>query len=492
MIVLRVAGVTGVTTLKIKHLTLLHFKNSKCNKCNISSILCGLLHLLHLRINECNRLNLIKINGVTPVTPATPKNSNIGKIFLIMFQLEKYKSEKSRHVCPACGVRRVFARYVDADTGEYLSNEVGRCNRESKCGYHFTPKDYFAANPNAAEARPAAKKTRSKSAPAPISAREKNKDAFQPDYIDSGILKKTLTNYENNSFVHFLFDLFIDSADLVRQSIKAYSVGTTREGKTVFWQIDRAKRIRTGKIIAYDAATGKRRKDIPPTWVHSELKRAGLVKEEFNLMQCFFGEHLLDDVRPAAIVEAEKTAIIASIVFPEFVWLAVGAKLTMKVDRLRSLGKRKIILYPDADGYKDWQETAHKARRLGLPVNVSSLIEAHATSEQKSNGYDLADYLIDEQYAIKEHNAFTDRYNDALECVQQNPTLMNEVNRRIDSHIARLMRGSNLTRTQADNEVMRSNTVRSIVIDVASSSGTNAASSPEASVSQTKQQKVFN
>ena len=63
-----------------------------------------------------------------------------------MVQLEKYHGTKSRHTCPACNSKGVFVRYQN-ERGEYVSFDVGRCNRESKCGYHYKPKQYFADNP---------------------------------------------------------------------------------------------------------------------------------------------------------------------------------------------------------------------------------------------------------------------------------------------------------------------------------------------------------
>ena len=74
------------------------------------------------------------------------------------------------------------------------------------------------------------------------------------------------------------------------------------------------------------------------TWAHSELIRSGLLKTDFNLNQCFFGEHLLlNNKKPVAVVESEKTAVIASICFPEFVWLAVGSK--------QNLNRKEVMLY---------------------------------------------------------------------------------------------------------------------------------------------------
>ena len=63
------------------------------------------------------------------------------------YELEKYKGIRSRYECPACHRKRVFARYVDTWTGKYLSPDVGRCNREDNCGYHYTPKEYDHDHP---------------------------------------------------------------------------------------------------------------------------------------------------------------------------------------------------------------------------------------------------------------------------------------------------------------------------------------------------------
>jgi len=73
--------------------------------------------------------------------------------------------------------------------------------------------------------------------------------------------------------------------------------------------------------------------------------------------------------KPAAVVEAEKTAIIAGLCFPEFVWLGGNSKTWLKAERLERTGEnRQIILYPDADGLDLWNETARNARAKGLMV----------------------------------------------------------------------------------------------------------------------------
>ena len=38
--------------------------------------------------------------------------------------------------------------YIDTENNnQYLSERVGKCNRLDKCGYHYTPREYFADNP---------------------------------------------------------------------------------------------------------------------------------------------------------------------------------------------------------------------------------------------------------------------------------------------------------------------------------------------------------
>lgn len=64
------------------------------------------------------------------------------------YQLEKYRGRATRHVCPQCGRKQVFTRYIDTHNNNmYVNEKVGKCNRIDKCGYHYTPRMYFEDNP---------------------------------------------------------------------------------------------------------------------------------------------------------------------------------------------------------------------------------------------------------------------------------------------------------------------------------------------------------
>ena len=64
------------------------------------------------------------------------------------YQLERYRGLSTRHVCPQCGRKNVFTRYIDTyNNNIYINDNVGKCNRIDKCGYHYTPKQYYTDNP---------------------------------------------------------------------------------------------------------------------------------------------------------------------------------------------------------------------------------------------------------------------------------------------------------------------------------------------------------
>ena len=62
------------------------------------------------------------------------------------FILESYNTKSSRFTCPSCGMPNQLTRYIDTESWQYLSDNVGICNRKTKCGYHYPPKQYFQDN----------------------------------------------------------------------------------------------------------------------------------------------------------------------------------------------------------------------------------------------------------------------------------------------------------------------------------------------------------
>ena len=253
------------------------------------------------------------------------------------FILEPYKGVSTRHTCPDCHRQRCFSKYIDTEKQIKFPEYVGRCDHEQKCGYHFTPRDYFEQNPSEKE-----KFTEdSFRSYTPI----KEVQPIATSYIDLDIVNQSLRSYPANKLFQFLSAQFGETETL--KLMKRYKVGTSKywDGATVFWQTDNQNKIRTGKIMLYNSETGKRIKEPynHVTWVHSVLH-----KGDYNLKQCFFGEHLLpeDQSRPVALVESEKTALIASYYLPQFLWIASGGKNgCFNANSLSVLAERSVVLH---------------------------------------------------------------------------------------------------------------------------------------------------
>lgn len=66
----------------------------------------------------------------------------------IRFILERYHAGgANRYVCPQCGRKKCFTRYVDLETGEYVAEDCGKCDHTASCGYHYPPRQYFHDHP---------------------------------------------------------------------------------------------------------------------------------------------------------------------------------------------------------------------------------------------------------------------------------------------------------------------------------------------------------
>ena len=294
-------------------------------------------------------------------------------------EYHKYSlSKKGKATCPECG-RKTFVLYINNNTGKAIHPTVGRCDRSDNCGYHYAPKQYFTNNHIPFDDKGGVKEFTPppKSTPKP-----------QPSFIDTEILKRSLSGYEQNQFAQWLAGIVGD--EQASKAIGRYFVGTSKNGGACFWQVDLYGKVRAGKIIVY-GKDGHRRKDIipPVSWVHNVLKLP-----DFVLSQCLFGEHLLrDTTKKVAIVESEKSALIASCYLPDMTWLACGGCEGLNAGKCAVLKGRSVILYPDCGKYDKWSTKAGEMSRI-CSVSVSSLIENNATQQERQAGFDIADYLV--------------------------------------------------------------------------------------------------
>lgn len=304
------------------------------------------------------------------------------------FHLQKY-SLGSKIACPRCERPRCFVRYVDEEGVVSFPNEVGKCDHEISCGYHYTPRDFFRDNPNAN-----IKEERPSDYVQPEKSTHEKEIIVPPSFIPLEYFKVSLAHFEKNPLYKYLCRVFGEAE--AQRVFHLYHVGTSAKwgGATVFWQIDAKEQVRSGKIILYNSETGHRVKEPHSyvSWAHRELQL-----KDFNLKQCLFGEHLLKRYpdAPVILVESEKTAIVMSHFIPSYVWVATGGiNGCFKEEFVRSLKGRDVTLIPDLGATQLWKEKSIILTRICNRVVVSDLLEQIATEEERSKGLDISDYYL--------------------------------------------------------------------------------------------------
>jgi len=316
------------------------------------------------------------------------------------FILQKYKGRSTRFECPQCHRYHCFTRYIDTEGVIFFPDYVGRCDHENRCGYHYTPKQFFHDNPEAKKLlfdKDGGNFKSVKVSKVPhMQALESQMPKVEPYYFDQEFMKKTLGHYSRNNLYLFMAKNF--GRENAANIFLDYGVGTAKlwQGATVFWQIDVEGRPRDGKVMMYDAETGHRSKEeqYHVNWVHT-LKKI----DKERIRQCFFGEHLVRSeknlAKKIAIVESEKTAIIASFYLPQYVWIATGGKDGMfRQADLSIFQGREVIFFPDLGMTSNWRKKTVYFQRHGIKASVYDFLERNATDDDRRAGLDIADFLL--------------------------------------------------------------------------------------------------
>ena len=194
----------------------------------------------------------------------------------------------------------------------------------------------------------------------------------------------------------------INDVQRIVEAAKMYALGVTNDDGVIYWLIDDPGKVRSGKIMHYlfNGHRDKEKDGDKTNWVHWKLKQDGRLPADWQLTQCLFGAHLLTRYpdKTVALVESEKSAVIASIVLPQYVWLSCGGKTQLEAGQKHlALKDRKVVMFPDTDTdgetFAYWSQKAAEWREKGFDVKVSDLLERTATTAQKTAKIDIADLL---------------------------------------------------------------------------------------------------
>jgi len=335
-----------------------------------------------------------------------------------------------KYYCPNCN-KKTFVRYIDTETGYYLPEQYGRCDRENKCSYHLNPYlDGYVKTIWQQEQKVTGVTKVTVQKQNIFRTQPKPQPTPEPVFFDFETFKQTLEpeRYEKNTFIQNLFYRvpFPFEIDDVTKVIQLYRLGTVangyRSGAITFPFIDIKGNVRAVQVKQFDEQNHTTGTDFLHSIIEKHYTRnnkplpewlKAYVKQD-KIITCLFGEHLLSKYHsnPVALVEAPKTAVYGTLYFglPEsptnLIWLAVYNKSSFSFDKLKVLQGRFVYVFPDLskDGstFKEWETKAkeYETRLKGTRFIFSDLLEQLAPEADKSKGNDLADFLIKQDWRL--------------------------------------------------------------------------------------------
>lgn len=307
----------------------------------------------------------------------------------------RYSFSSKRTQCPVCKSPHSFAGFTTDRTNNELidSTQYGFCH---KCGETVFPNS----------------ETKSEALYIPIADNIK-READIPLLYE--YYNKSMSRIYENNFVTWLLSLEIDNKR-TRELIKQFDIGSDNLDNTAFWYRDINGELTNSKIISY-SIQGKRLKDEDSKiFIGNEYSSAfngfglfinkegqpaykAFTKEKgYNTSGNIFGFRRLEqgDYEKIIIVESEKNCILASLIMPNYCFVAGGGANAMVVGRVSIVKKyaklfdKTVCVLFDAD--KAGKENADKLIEKYQFINYTDSFTQYTG---KADGYDIADFVHD-------------------------------------------------------------------------------------------------
>lgn len=310
------------------------------------------------------------------------------------------KTKKVR--CPDCG-HYTFVPYYNKETGQpFDGNLFGKCDRAVNCGCHRIPnvQDYRDRGlvVEVEDDKPLPKpKVHPRVQELICEESEDEFDIINPKYM----FQSFAHDYWDISLFRWLTGYF--PKELVQEVFRHYLVGYSPKygGSPLFWQVDEDGNIRSGKIMGYNPANGKRNKNPVQIWyMHCPDYNLKHEKEiRYRYRQALYGEHLIPQYNKFAVCESEKTALIATLYAwslgnREVLWLATSGLECIRSSIFRVLEGRQVVFFPDKGVAKDkWSQRIETKLSLDIRKNFSVNSSLERVEELKE-GDDIGDYVI--------------------------------------------------------------------------------------------------
>ena len=336
-----------------------------------------------------------------------------------------FEKGSKKHCCPNCDKKR-FVRYIDTQTGEYLPEQYGRCDREINCTQQEYNNPYLDGYAKAIWEQEQGNKTDWK----PQQPKRIKKPVNKPKraFIPVEVFNRTRAGYKQNTFIQNLLTrvAFPFEVQDIEKVVSLYHLGTVqngyRAGANTFPFIDVQGNVRAVQVKQFDEQNHTTGTDFLHSIIEKHHTRNNKPLPEWleaynkneTKVSCLFGEHLLSKYpyNPIALVEAPKTAIYGTLYFgfPEqptnLLWLAVYNLSSLNLNKCKALKGRNVYLFPDLskDGkaYDKWIADSEQIQKQlqGTYFHVSDLLEQLAPQQDKEQGKDIADYLIKQDWRL--------------------------------------------------------------------------------------------
>lgn len=213
--------------------------------------------------------------------------------------------------------------------------------------------------------------------------------------FDVETVKRTLQGYDRNNFALWLLSL-AGTKEAAKWALEYFSVGTNRDGETLFWYEDHLNRYRTCKRMEY-----KRDGHRTDNQTYGLNKRNHLRTKDGYFIPIYgaFQLTLNPEIKTVHLVESQKTAVVCKIWKPEDIWLSTGGASTLNAGQVAEVAEllkgKKVIIEIDAD------EGGRKAYKGVSEILLSFGINAEIVDSfpNRNDHHDLADAI--ENYILR-------------------------------------------------------------------------------------------
>lgn len=185
----------------------------------------------------------------------------------------------------------------------------------------------------------------------------------------------------------------------VSRAFKFYQVGATREFGTIpmgtaFPYLNTQRDCVDVHLMAYEEDGHRKKEGYNQNWVIAKNAKAkGVEPSTLRGEWPLFGEHLLTSApsAPVGVVESEKTALIAFLCCPQYIWVATASLANLNEKRCKAIKGREVFIFPDCDGIEQWREKAAKMAANGFRIHFAEdFIRTYVEGEKD----DLGDILL--------------------------------------------------------------------------------------------------